>query len=265
MLLQNASYWGDGKAEFDIYNAQLMRDGQLRPCELLLILTPQLVDPATMTLAADPKQPGALSTIRMGEIATIPRGLFLEQMSVAALWRMDTMSVARLEFAGTDSIGNIAKRIEEKRDANNVSWSFSAQTYRERTEAQAIPATAGTAIFYDELPLRVRTIDFRKATGEFDVQIANSISGPAKVAMEFKPAKIAWKLGERSIEVTVRHAGGTDAFVLDRDFPFLLREWRMADGSQLKIKRSLKADYWNYSKNGDREKALNNPMLQHPD
>jgi len=24
-------------------------------------------------------------------------------------------------------------------------------------------------------------------------------------------------------------------------------------------------DYWNYSKNGDRERALKNPMLGHPD
>jgi hypothetical protein len=45
----------------------------------------------------------------------------------------------------------------------------------------------------------------------------------------------------------------------------LLREWSAADGSHLKLKNSLKMDYWNYGKNGDRERALNNPMLRHPD
>jgi len=68
-----------------------------------------------------------------------------------------------------------------------------------------------------------------------------------------------------TIEVSAQHSGGIDRFVLDRDFPFLLREWQMADGSKLKLKRGLKADYWNYSKEGDRERALKNPMLQHPD
>jgi hypothetical protein len=65
--------------------------------------------------------------------------------------------------------------------------------------------------------------------------------------------------------VTVQHAGGTDRFLLDSDFPFLLREWNLADGSRLKMKYGLKADYWNYNKNGDRERALKNPMLRHPD
>ena len=265
MLLQNASYWGDGKAEFDIYNAQLMRDGQLRQCEMLVILTPQLVDAATLTLANDPKQAGLLPTIRMNEIATVPRGLFVEQLSVAALWRMDSMSLARLDFAGTDSIGNIAKRVEEKREANASHWTYAVRSYRENIDSKPLSATTGTALFYDEIPLRIRTIDFSKASGGFDIQLAQSIANAGKESVEFKTAKLSWKIDDRNIEVTLQHAGGTDVLKLDRDFPFLMREWRMADGSSLKIKRSLKADYWNYGKNGDREKALNNPMLQHPD
>jgi hypothetical protein len=31
------------------------------------------------------------------------------------------------------------------------------------------------------------------------------------------------------------------------------------------MKRSLKVDYWNYNKPGDRERALADPMLRHPD
>ena len=56
-----------------------------------------------------------------------------------------------------------------------------------------------------------------------------------------------------------------DKFVLDRDGPHLLREWTAADGSRLKMKRNLMVDYWNYNKPGDRERALNNPMLRQPD
>ena len=65
--------------------------------------------------------------------------------------------------------------------------------------------------------------------------------------------------------MAVQHGGGTDKFVLDRDGPHLLREWTAADGSRLKMKRNLKVDYWNYNKPGDRERALNNPMLRQPD
>ena len=81
----------------------------------------------------------------------------------------------------------------------------------------------------------------------------------------FKPARVNFKTSDRSIDVDVRHDAGTDRFVLDRDFPFLLRQWNAADGSRLKMKRSLKVAYWNYNKTGDREKALADPMLRHPD
>ncbi|MBA3385846.1 MAG: hypothetical protein H0T95_04345, partial [Chthoniobacterales bacterium] len=70
---------------------------------------------------------------------------------------------------------------------------------------------------------------------------------------------------ERAIDVTVQHAGGVDHFLLDAGGPHLLREWKAANGSHLKMKRNLKVDYWNYNKPGDRERALSNPMLRLPD
>ena len=70
---------------------------------------------------------------------------------------------------------------------------------------------------------------------------------------------------ERKIDISIQHDAGTDRFVLDGNFPFLLREWSAADGSHLRLKNSLRIDYWNYNKPGDRERALANPMLRQPD
>ncbi|MEY2577091.1 MAG: hypothetical protein QOF80_2578, partial [Verrucomicrobiota bacterium] len=99
----------------------------------------------------------------------------------------------------------------------------------------------------------------------FEVQLAGTAINSKKDSFSFKPAKISFKSTEREIDVAVEHAGGTDHFILDRDFPNLLREWKAADGSHLKMKRSLKVAYWNYNKPGDRERALADPMLRHPD
>ena len=35
--------------------------------------------------------------------------------------------------------------------------------------------------------------------------------------------------------------------------------WKKSDGGSLKLRRSLKLDYWNYNKPGDRERALGQP------
>jgi len=80
------------------------------------------------------------------------------------------------------------------------------------------------------------------------------------------PAKLKFKTNDREIAVEIRFDdGATEYLTLDRDFPFLLREWKTADGSNYKLKNSLKVDYTKYLKEGDREKALKDPMLRHPD
>jgi hypothetical protein len=263
-FLQNASYWRDGKSEIDFYNAEFVRDGQRYQCELLMIFTPGFVEPVGLT-PVDAAQAGALPTIRMNQEATLARGLVIEQRSIYALWRMDFMSLARISFTGSDGIGNIAKAIREKREAAAVTWNYSCDSYRGNVERQEIPAPAGTPLFYDELPLRVRTIDFSKASGDFEVQLAPTLISPACDSIAFKTAKISYKVGDRAIEVELKQDSAIDRFVLDRDFPFLLREWKAADGTQLKLKNSIKADYLKYNKPGDRERALKDPMLRHPD
>jgi hypothetical protein len=131
------------------------------------------------------------------------------------------------------------------------------------TENLLIPANG---IFYDELPFRIRTIDFSKPSPGFDIQLAApSVINSKKDAINFKPAKVMFVSNARTIDVAVEHSGGTDKFTLDREFPYLLREWNAADGSHLKLKNSLKIAYWEYNKLGDRERALADPMLRHPD
>src|SRR4051794_15102813 len=119
--------------------------------------------------------------------------------------------------------------------------------------------------FYDELPLRVRTIDFSKPTGDFEIQLAPSIISSKKEKLVWKPAQVHFESTDRAIYVTVAHDGGSDRFMLDREFPYLLRTWQAADGSQLRLKRSLKVDYWNYHAVGDRKRALLDRRLEHPD
>ncbi len=55
-FLQNNSYWGDGKAEFNIYDAQIARYGIPRPTEVLHILVREPFDPKQLV---KPERPAA--------------------------------------------------------------------------------------------------------------------------------------------------------------------------------------------------------------
>ena len=263
-FLQNASYWHDGKSEIDFYHADLVRDGQHYQTELLMIFTADSGDPVLLTRVEDPRQTGTLPLLRLHESATVPRGLLLEQRSVDALWRTDLAALARLTSAGSDGVGSIVRSVTENRADKTITWKYASDSYLSKVEKTITPPN-GTVIFYDELPLRVRTLDFVKPSGSFEIQLARALSNSKEEEIVFKPATISYRVSERLIDVEVKQEGLSDQFKVDRDFPFLLREWKMSDGSQLRLKNSIKADVAKYIKPGDRERALKDPMLRHPD
>jgi hypothetical protein len=262
VLLQNNSYWADGKAEFNIYDAQIARYGVPRPCEVLHILVREPLDPKQFVKPEGSPRPDTIAVLKLNQILHVPTGLYVYQQMHSNFWRVDNAQLLKFSLTSNDSCGNTYK--EARRNGDQLSYEY--HTYwdgmAEGKENVTVPANG---FFYDELPWLVRTIDFSKPTGEFEVQLAGSIINSKKDTIAFKPAKISFKSTERTIDVAVEHAGGADHFILDRDFPYLLREWSAADGSRLKMKRSLKVAYWNYNKPGDREKALADPMLRHPD
>jgi hypothetical protein len=261
-LLQNNSYWGDGKAEFDIYDAQLSREGSPRACEVLHILVREAFDPKQLVRSSNANQPDAIQVLKLNQILHVPMGLFVHQQMHSNFWRVDNAQLLKFSFTHDDSVGNTYK--EGRRDGDQFAYEY--RTYLDGMAGgkEVVPLPAN-AFFYDELPWLVRTIDFQKPAAPFEVQLAATAIHSKKDSFVFKPAKISFKSTEREIDVAVEHAGGTDHFILDRDFPNLLRQWNSADGSRLKMKRSLKVAYWNYNKPGDREKALADPMLRHPD
>jgi hypothetical protein len=261
-LLQNDGYWNDGKAEFSIYGAEIVREGIARSCEVLHVLVREPFDPKRLVKPEGAPRPDAFRVLKMNQILNVPTGLYVYQQMHSNFWRVDNAQLVKFSLTSSDSCGNTYK--EARRNGEQFTYDY--RTYWDGmgsgSEDLKPPANG---YFYDELPWLVRTVDFSKPGAPFEIQLAGSAINSKKDAFNFQPAKISFTATERAIDVAVQHAGGTDHFILDRDGPHLLREWKAADGSHLKMKRNLKVDYWNYNKPGDRERALNNPMLRLPD
>ena len=261
-FVQNASYWNDGKAEFDIYDAQIMRYGQPRQTEVLHILVREPFDLKQMVKPDDWQRPGIIQVLKLNQILHIPTGLYVYQQMHSNFWRVDNARLAKFSLTSNDSCGNTYKEARRGGEIFAYQWHTYWDGMAEGREKVTLPPNG---FFYDELPLRVRTIDFSKPSGDFEIQLAPTIINSRKEELIWKPAQVHFESTDRVIYVTVQHTAGLDKFVLDRDFPYLLRTWEAADGSRLKMKRSLKVDYWNYHKLGDRERALLNRKLEHPD
>ncbi|HEY2801910.1 MAG TPA: hypothetical protein VGI85_15065 [Chthoniobacterales bacterium] len=261
-FIQNSSYWNDGKAEFDIYDAQLVREGAPRQTEVLHILVREPFDLKQLVKSDSWSHRGVIQVLKLNQILPAPTGLYVVQQMHSNFWRADNGRLAKFSLTSNDSCGNSFKEGKRAGEEFAYQWHTYWDGMADGSEQVTLPPNG---FFYDELPLRVRTIDFSKPSGQFEIQLAPTIINSKKTDLIWKPATVSYKIGEKFIKVTVQHAGGRDEFTLDRDFPHLLREWTAADGSHLKLKRSLKVAYWKYGKPGDRERALKDPMLQHPD
>ncbi len=260
-FLRNDSYWGDGKAEVDLYDAQVMVEGQLRHTEVQMILMATNFVPAPNPENSAPKP---IPAIQISQVANIPLGLVQQQRSSLVLLSRDVgLLTAQVVFGGPDAI--VAQQV---RPGGGKTISIETSRTNGANQSTVIDQTGVPCILREELPLRIRTLDFSKHEGAFDVHLVET----QKVTPEQQqPTRstgnqnLTFKAGEREIVIEITKDQSVDRFVLDANFPFLLREWQMADGSHLKLKNSLRADYRQYLKNGDREKALKDPMLRHPD
>jgi hypothetical protein len=264
-FLQNESYWGDGKAEVDFYDADLVRNGQHFRCELLLTVKPGFIDPLSGSPVAERRATECEPVVRIKYSAAFNRGLLSEQRSWDVLCAAAGGRLIRLSFVGSDGIGNISRVVSPKPATTPAAWLLSEESYQGVTLYPPILSPKGDFAFYDELPLRLRTIDFTKENGSFEIPLGPTVLEKPGLIYEFKPATISFHRDDRRIEVELKHEKGVDHFTLDGQFPYLLREWKMASGETWKMKNSLRVDYEKYDKAGDREKALKDPMLRHPD
>src|SRR6266403_507725 len=158
-LLQNNSYWGDGKAEFNIYDAQIARYGIPRPCEVLHILVREPCDPKQLVKPDDSNAAGAIAVLKLNQILHVPTGLYVYQQMHSNFWRVDNAQLLKFSLTSNDSCGNTFK--EARRDGDRLAYEY--HTYWDGMaggkENVSVPVNG---YLYDELPWLVRTIDFSK-------------------------------------------------------------------------------------------------------
>src|SRR5436309_2877358 len=118
-FLQNSSYWGDGKAEFDFYDAQIVRYGQPRATEVIQILVREPFDPKQLVKPDEWKLPGVIQVLKLNQVLHIPTGIYVYQQMHSNFWRVDDARLLKFSLTSNDSCGNTFKegrRVGDKFD-----------------------------------------------------------------------------------------------------------------------------------------------------
>ncbi len=260
----NDSYWFDGKAEFNIYEGTIARYGAPQPAEVIHIFVREDFTPEAMVKADQWDRTGTYAVLKLNQILRVRTGVYVYQQMLSSFWTPENARLIKWSLTSNDSCGNTFKIATRPRDRGDT-WTYRFDTYWEGQVSGSVevPSPAG-GIFYDELPARVRSIDFTKATDTFTVPLAPTAITSKRGDFPFAPAKISYRKEGAAILVDVDHVRGRDTFVLDAVYPHRMREWRAHDGGVLRLKHSLKLPYWEYNRPGDLERALADPALNLP-
>ena len=246
-LLQNEGFWGDGNAEVAVFKATEKRYGTLRETKVRHILVRENFAKNELVKADDWQDSGTYPVIKLNQVITSPTGSYRSDQGHSSFWRQDSGELIKYTSTTNDSCGLSYKH----GTVNGARWHYRAFTYWEgMSEVDTKTSAPPNALLYDELPFKLRTIDFGKTT-LFEAPLMDSV-------IDSKSDKLAWPSAAFAIartpqgwRVTVKHARGTDRFFFDQDSPHALNSWQRWDGSSLERTQLIRLPYWQLNQPGD--------------
>lgn len=254
-LLKDADHWSDGKAEISIYDATEVRYGKPRETEIRHIVVTESFAPDSLVKADDWRTAGARPVIKLNQVIRVPTGSYRYDQMHSSFWSQDNGSLVKFSLAGIDSCGNTYKegRIEGRE------LEYEVRTYWEGMDridqTRTLPEDA---LFYDELPFKLRLLDWENASG-FSAPVFPSVVSSRADALEPEPGKFVIATNETTHTVTLSRNEKVDVFIFEKSKPHRLIEWQRSDGGSLRLRQSGRLDYWNHNQTGDEEQITNLP------
>lgn len=246
-LLRDEAFWGDGQAEIAVFTAQEKRYGTLRETEVRHILVRENFAGDEQVKADDWQAPGTYPVIKLNQVITVPTGSYRYDQGHSAFWRQSDGALFKYSSTTNDSCGLSYK--QGNHDGDN--WHYRAFTYWEdMSEIDITTKAPAGALHYDELPFKLRLIDFGKVT-LFEAPLMESVIDSRADDLRWAPAAFALARTPEGWRVTVKHERGTDRFFFDTQSPHALLRWQRWDGSSLERTQLIRLPYWQLNQPGD--------------
>ena len=250
-LLEQHELWGDGQAELTIFTAQEKRYGTLRDTEIRHIVVREDFAGKEQVKADDWQSRGAYPVFKLNQIITVPTGTYRYDQGHSSFWRQRDGALIKFASTTNDSCGLSYKQ----GNLTPGGWRYRAFTYWEgMSEVSTYAKPPQDALTYDELPFKLRTLDFGQVT-KFEAPLMESVIDSRADKLAWQSATFVVEKTANSWRVTVDHAQGTDRFQFDLASPHALASWQRWDGSNLTRTRLVRLPYWKLNQPGD-EKHL---------
>lgn len=246
-------YWDSGKAEFQVYDADISMYHTKRKAAVKLIYVKEPFH--TQTYVKSPDKKNTIDVIKLNYIRTIPTGVYDYFQMASLFFDRKNGRVLKYTMSSQDGCGNTFMEYIFKNDTH----AFQFHSYFDNQGTSEIQLEKGAFVFYDALPLYLRT---RLTETNYSVTLLTSLISNKRKPFQFEKALIEnrterhVKIGNATYDriklVLVTLPGQTDIFYFQPTFPHRLVQWKMGSGDTLVIRQSGHFYYWEYNQPKDR-------------
>ncbi len=241
--------WDDGKAELSIYDAEEIVEGERRNFEATSIVVAEHFDAAQM-VKKEQYAPGCVPLLKCNWFLSIPTGVYRYQQMASLFLRRSDLLVMKAAFSSQEWCGMTFAEWRRDRPGlvTHSYWDGEADVSHE------LGLLAENVLFYEQLPLWVRGREPQRPRTE-PITLIQKRLGTSKCPPPKKVAAAIWFDGAKTeggaerLIVRLLVDKHEDTFLLAPEFPHVLQEWRRADGTVWKLRKTTRLDYWKYSKN----------------
>ncbi|MGH9367872.1 MAG: hypothetical protein ACRD3M_09390 [Thermoanaerobaculia bacterium] len=241
-----AALWADGNAEVSTYHARDTKYGIARASRAILVVVAEDFRREELVKADRPEgEPRTRRVLKLNHVRAIPTGLYTYQQMLSVFLGARRLEPVKLTVTSHEWCGN--SFIEWREDRRLLS----IRSYFESVADRDLPLWPADALFYDELPLKLRSLDFDR-TREGKVTVIDSLFSNNPSPPSFRPAKLTVTRGAPGIfRVALEREGARDLFEFNAEFPHRLRRWERSDGGLLTLVDSRRIRYWEKNLPGD--------------
>ena len=151
--------WNDGNAEVSTYQARDVKYGIPRTSRATLIVVAEDLSSEKLVKAGEPAgERRTQRVLKLNHVRSIPTGVYVYQQMLSVFLGADGLEPVKLTVSSHEWCGNSFVEWRSDRDL------LSIRSYFESVADRDLALKPGPAIFYDSLPLKLRSIDFSKTT-----------------------------------------------------------------------------------------------------
>jgi hypothetical protein len=245
-----APLWNDGAAEVSAYEAIDVKYGIPRTSRAALIVVAEDLIRDRLVKADRPAgEPTTLRVLKLNHVRSVPTGAYTYQqmLSVFASVGSPRLDPVKLTMTSHEWCGNSFAEWRQDRGRLEI------RSYFETPGDAEVALTAESAVFYDALPLQLRSLDFER-TRSGRLRVIDSIfsSKPLPPRIEDAVLEITRPSGASGpYRVRLGRGPRVDSLDFEPGFPHRLSRWERSDGGALRLKGSERFRYWEKNSPGD--------------